>query len=69
MIGGRFGKLAMNAYFAGQFATFIYLMFFDGYAYTWWNWFFAIGANFPRCAPRLPESSAPTPRQGKAEHR
>ncbi|RYG87847.1 MAG: hypothetical protein EON59_06225 [Alphaproteobacteria bacterium] len=26
-------------------ATFVFLMFFDGYSYTWWNWIIAIPAN------------------------
>lgn len=27
------------------FATFVYLTFFDGYVYTWWNWLIAIPVN------------------------
>lgn len=26
-------------------ATFIYLTFFDGYGYTWWNWLIAVPVN------------------------
>jgi hypothetical protein len=29
----------------GGLATFIYLTFFDGYVYTWWNWMIAIPVN------------------------
>ena len=29
---------AWIAYEAGSLATFVYLLFFDGYVYTWWNW-------------------------------
>lgn len=25
-------------YWAGNLATFVYLMFFNGYQYNWWNW-------------------------------
>lgn len=32
-------------YSFGSFATFIYLTFFDGYPYTWWNWIVAVPVN------------------------
>lgn len=32
-------------YFAPMGGTFIYLTFFDGYAYTWWNWIIVIPLN------------------------
>lgn len=39
-------RLAINAYLAGQLATFVYLTFFDGYAYTSTNWLIAVPVNF-----------------------
>lgn len=33
------------AYWIGNFATFIKLTFFDGYAYNWWNWLIALPVN------------------------
>ncbi len=33
------------AYLAGQIATFVFLTFFDGYIYNWWNWLIACAAN------------------------
>lgn len=29
----------------GSLATFIYLTFFDGYDYNWWNWIIAVPIN------------------------
>lgn len=29
----------------GGIATFVYLTFFDGYRYTWWNWLIAVPVN------------------------
>lgn len=39
------GTIALAAYQLGAIGTFIYLTFFDGYAYTWWNWLIAVPAN------------------------
>jgi hypothetical protein len=38
-------RLFLYAYVAGDFATFVYLTFFDGYIYTAWNWLIAIPVN------------------------
>ena len=32
-------------YVIGNITTFIYLTFFDGYIYNWWNWLIAIPVN------------------------
>lgn len=32
-------------YKLGHVFTFVYLTFFDGYVYTWWNWIIAIPLN------------------------
>lgn len=32
-------------YFGVDAVTFVYLSFFDGYVYTWWNWLIAVPAN------------------------
>lgn len=32
-------------YIVGSLATTVYLTFFDGYIYTWWNWLFAFSIN------------------------
>jgi hypothetical protein len=32
-------------YFGVDAATFLYLTFFDGYVYTWWNWLIAVPIN------------------------
>ena len=29
----------------GSIATFVYLTFFDGYVYTWWNWIIVLPIN------------------------
>lgn len=29
----------------GGLTTFVYLMFFDGYIYNWWNWLVALAVN------------------------
>lgn len=39
------GELAFIAWQLGSLATFIYLTFFDGYGYNWWNWIIAIPVN------------------------
>jgi hypothetical protein len=36
----------MPLYFLGDTATFIYLVFFEGYSYTWWNWIIAVPVDF-----------------------
>lgn len=35
----------MYIYLAVDSATFIYLTFFDGYVYNWWNWIIALPVN------------------------
>lgn len=37
--------LLLTVYFVADAATFVYLTFFDGYAYNWWNWIIAIPVN------------------------
>lgn len=32
----------IGAWFAGDLATLIYLVFFDGTVYNWWNWIFIL---------------------------
>ena len=32
-------------YIVGDVFTFVYLTFFDGYIYSWWNWIIAIPVN------------------------
>jgi len=39
-------KTLLGIYFLGDLATFVYLTFFDGYIYTWWNWLIAVPINF-----------------------
>ncbi|MBV2180959.1 MAG: hypothetical protein KUL86_06950 [Castellaniella sp.] len=36
----------MLAYYGGAWISFIYLVFFDGYVYTWWNWLIAVPISF-----------------------
>lgn len=38
-------NLLLIAYFAIDAATFIFLTFFDGLSYTWWNWIFILPLN------------------------
>lgn len=38
-------QLAIWAYWAINFATFVYLTFFAGYQYSVWNWLIAIPIN------------------------
>lgn len=33
------------AYCIGDAATFVYLVFFDDYRYTWWNWLIVVPIN------------------------
>lgn len=35
----------MIGYELGAWATFLFLTFFDGYQYTWWNWLIALPVN------------------------
>lgn len=37
--------MAMWLYVAADAFTFIFLTFFDGYVYTWWNWLIAVPIN------------------------
>jgi hypothetical protein len=39
-------KLASWVYFTVDFATFVYLTFFDRYTYMVWNWLIAVPINF-----------------------
>ena len=39
-------KLLLGLYISGDVATLLYLTFFDGYVYTWWNWIILIPINF-----------------------
>ena len=39
-------KLLLGLYISGDVATLLYLTFFDGYVYTWWNWIIVIPINF-----------------------
>jgi hypothetical protein len=36
---------ALIVWQVGSIITFIYLTFFDGYEYTWWNWLIAVPIN------------------------
>lgn len=36
----------MGAYFLGDIATFIFLVFFDGARYNWWNWLITVPIDF-----------------------
>lgn len=38
-------NLFSTFYTVVQLGTFIFLMFFDGIVYTWWNWIIAIPVN------------------------
>ena len=38
-------KLLLGLYISGDVATLLYLTFFDGYVYTWWNWIIVIPIN------------------------
>ncbi|MFT3806079.1 hypothetical protein [Arenimonas sp.] len=38
-------NFAWAVYWIGDAATVIYLTFFDGYNYTWWNWLIAVPVN------------------------
>ena len=40
------GSIAGLLYLVGNLATFVYLTFFDGYIYNWWNWAIALPCNF-----------------------
>lgn len=39
-------KVGLVLYFGGDIATMVYLIFFDGYSYTWWNWLIAVPVDF-----------------------
>lgn len=38
-------KLLMPIWMVGNIGTFVFLTFFDGYDYSWWNWIIAIAVN------------------------
>jgi hypothetical protein len=40
------GRLAWWVYWVGDAVTFVYLTFFDGTDYNWWNWLVIVPANF-----------------------
>lgn len=39
------GGWLLPVYLLGDAATLVYLLFFDGYVYTAWNWLIAVPAN------------------------
>lgn len=39
------GLILLIIFLFADLATFIFLTFFDGYIYTWWNWIIAIPCN------------------------
>ncbi|MBX3596019.1 MAG: hypothetical protein KF874_00470 [Rhizobiaceae bacterium] len=41
----RMNGVLKFVFVAGDVATFIYLTFFDGFTYNWWNWLFVIPIN------------------------
>lgn len=43
---GWVGVAAFWVWQIGSVATFVFLTFFDGYAYNWWNWLIALPTNF-----------------------
>ena len=38
-------RVALAIFLIGDLATFVYLTFFNGYVYTWWNWIIVIPIN------------------------
>lgn len=40
------GTIASLVYLAGDLATLVFLLFFDGFRYNAWNWLLAIPADF-----------------------
>lgn len=38
--------VVLAMYILGDIVTTIFLIFFDGYRYNWWNWFFAVPIDF-----------------------
>lgn len=40
------GAVTLWVYTAIGVCTFIFLMFFDGYTYTWWNWPIAVATSW-----------------------
>ena len=41
----RIGRTLFYGWQSASLATFVYLTFFDGYNYNWWNWIIAIPIN------------------------
>ena len=41
----KLGVLVLIVYEVIATITFVYLTFFDGYVYTWWNWLIALPCN------------------------
>lgn len=39
-------NILFGAWIVGDIATLIYLLFFDGTQYNWWNWLIIIPADF-----------------------
>jgi hypothetical protein len=44
-VGDLLQRVLLIVYAIGDLATFLYLTFFDGYAYTAWNWIIAVPVN------------------------
>jgi len=42
---GFFAQVAVLVYTCIGLGTFVFLTFFDGYTYTWWNWLIAVPLN------------------------
>ncbi len=45
MANNFLGTALAAGYFLGDFISFIYLTFLDGYSYNWWNWIVAVPVN------------------------
>jgi len=45
-VNDKLNTALMGAYFVGDLATFIYLVFFDGTQYNWWNWLITVPIDF-----------------------
>lgn len=43
--GSVMAKAAFIAWQLASLATFVFLTFFDGYQYNWWNWLIAVPVN------------------------
>lgn len=45
-MSGKINTALIGAYFIGDIATLIYLVFFDGAKYNWWNWLITVPIDF-----------------------